>query len=330
MLALPFAMKGCGVIFGSILVLIFWALSWYTGRLVLKCMMPPISGGYSYADLAKESFGPHGTWLVDATVMVFVFGGCVGYLVIIGDVLTPYINQLFVADRRLVMLFFGGVVCFPLSALRKISLLKYTSVLAIVLICYLVMCIVVLCIVGISDGALHSKEIVLFSVNVEFLSILPIISFAFTFHTNVPLVWLEMSEFPSDTKNVSRATFLATCICCVTYLFCGIFGYLSFAEETSDNILTHYNSGDWYLDVGKIGYSGIIMFSYPLLAFPLRASFDNIFNTWYLKNEHAEISYLRSTLEAFAIFALAYVVAILPIGYSFCFGCFVFLSLLFC
>jgi hypothetical protein len=62
------------------------------------------------------------------------------------------------------------------------------------------------------------------------------------------------------------------------------------------------------------------MFSYPLLAYPARSSFDGILNRFVFKNEDLEVSWQRRVLEATGIFLLSYCVAILPIGIGVVFG----------
>lgn len=185
LLALPFAVKSCGVVLGIGLIVAFFFMSVYTGRLIVRCAMPPINGGLSYAALARASFGHRGEILVEVFIILFTLGAIVGYLVILGDVLTPYINLLFAIDRRLVVLFFGLFICFPLSTLRKMSMLRFTSFAGLFFIVYLVILISVSSIVGFDAPDFDSSRIVLVSLDGQFLTVLPVVAFAFSFHANV-------------------------------------------------------------------------------------------------------------------------------------------------
>ncbi len=316
MLALPFALRSCGVVFGSLLLLVFFGLAVYTGRLLVKC--GAMGHGASLSQLGEAAFGGAGRLLVEVAVLLFSFGALIGYLIIIGDILTPYINLMFPCDRRLVMLFFGAFVCLPLSCLRRISLLRFTSLAALVFILYLVACIVGWGISGMMDG-FEPDRVVLGSVDAQFLSVLPIIAFAYSFQANVLPVWAEMGEFP-ETKGINLAVNVSCFICLIVYLLCGIFGYLSFFELTSDNILVHYPTAAWYFDVGKIGYSLIIMFSYPLLCYPMRVTIDAMINSLYYREPLRAVSKLRIVVEASIIFVLAYVIAIVAVGIGIVFG----------
>jgi amino acid permease len=179
MLALPFALKSCGVVFGALLLVLFFVLARYTGGLIVQCAK--LGRDLSLADMAESAFGGPGRVLVEISLILFSYGALVGYIVIIGDVWTPYVNMwMFACDRRLVMLFWGLLVCFPLSCLRRISLLRFTSFVALVFIAYLVCCIVGWGIAGFATG-LDSSRVVVFSLDVQFLAVLPIIGFAFSF-----------------------------------------------------------------------------------------------------------------------------------------------------
>ncbi len=316
MLALPFALRSCGVVFGSLLLVVFCGLAVYTGRLLVRC--GTMGRGATLSELGMAAFGTGGRVLVEVSVVLFSFGALVGYLIIIGDVMTPYVNLLFACDRRLVILFFGGLVCFPLSCLRRISLLRFTSFAALILILYLVACIVGWGIAGMGSG-FDSNRVVLVSLDAQFLSVLPIIAFAYSFQANVLPIWSEMSEFPA-TKGINLALWLSCSCCMLVYLLCGIFGYLSFFEETSDNILVHYPTAAWYFDVGKVGYALIIMFSYPLLSYPMRVTIDAMINSFWFRDPSRHVSNVRLVIESLIVFVAAYVVAIFAVGIGIVFG----------
>lgn len=134
------------------------------------------------------------------------------------------------------------------------------------------------------------------------------------------MVWREFGEFPNESTIINRSILLSAIICGVLYLLVGVFGYLSFLELTEDNILKHYPLREWYFSIGKIGYTLVIIFSYPLLAYPLKASVDALINQYYYKNPDLEVSTKRRILEASVIFVVAYLLAILPIGIGVVFG----------
>ena len=183
-----------------------------------------------------------------------------------------------------------------MSCLKRISLLRFTSYIALVFIAYLVACIVGWSIAGLMDGV-DSSRIVIFSLDVQFLGVLPIIGFAFSFQANVTPVWHDMEDFKNSnggsTRGIQMAIWISCSICLAVYLLCAVFGYLSFFEKTSDNILVQFPVSLWYFDVGKIGYSFIIMFSYPLLAFPMRAAIDSLINVYWYKDPLKVVSNVR-------------------------------------
>ena len=80
LLALPFAVMSCGLLLGMALLVVFFFISAYTGRLIVKCAMPPISGGLTYASLAHSAFGKKGEVAVEVVIVLFALGTLVGYL----------------------------------------------------------------------------------------------------------------------------------------------------------------------------------------------------------------------------------------------------------
>jgi len=65
------------------------------------------------------------------------------------------------------------------------------------------------------------------------------------------------------------------------FLTCGVFGYLTFHDETEGNILNNYNDGDIVVDIIRVLMTVVICFTYPLCMVPARLSLDNlIFNTF--------------------------------------------------
>jgi amino acid permease len=75
-------MKSCGVVFGIILVLLFYLQSVYTGRLIVR-IATELNGGLTYAQMAKKAFGNMGVVLVESFIIIFTVGACVGSVVII-------------------------------------------------------------------------------------------------------------------------------------------------------------------------------------------------------------------------------------------------------
>jgi hypothetical protein len=62
------------------------------------------------------------------------------------------------------------------------------------------------------------------------------------------------------------------------------------------------------------------MFSYPLLAFPMRIAIDSLVNVYYYKDPLRVVSTFRLILVSAIIFVLAYALAAVAIGIGVVFG----------
>lgn len=86
-------------------------------------------------------------------------------------------------------------------------------------------------------------------------------------------IWAELrSPTPRRIKGI---VFSGIATCCVVYMLVGAFGYLTFFDLTSQNVLTNYEE-DVVIELGKVAYCLIICVSYPLMMFPARLSIDEL------------------------------------------------------
>ncbi len=137
-LSLPFAFKSSGLLVGVFYQILFGLGSWYGGWLLLDALRyRPVD---SYEALAKASLGRFGGLAYNLAALVNCYGACVSYIVVIGDIVPPLLHEFgfrpfddHVALRSSVLIIVTCLVIFPLSALRDISALQYTSGGAIVI-----------------------------------------------------------------------------------------------------------------------------------------------------------------------------------------------------
>eukprot|EP00056_Hartaetosiga_gracilis_P004389 m.74606 g.74606 ORF g.74606 m.74606 type:complete len:240 (+) comp11813_c0_seq2:110-829(+) len=138
-LALPFAFKNTGIVFGPLLLIGIYSLVVYSCYSLVQCAK--LSKGYSYSDVAYQAFGNAGVRVSQVCLIVSTFGAGISYLVIFGDMLAPMIGDWMggtnddfcsvYADRRLSIAACLVVVC-PLCMLKHLNSLKYVSYLVLV------------------------------------------------------------------------------------------------------------------------------------------------------------------------------------------------------
>eukprot|EP00729_Bicosta_minor_P017970 gene17970-35255_t len=207
----------------------------------------------------------------------------VSYLGIIGDMISPAIGQWMGgtnedfcsvwADRRIAMTAALAIVC-PLSVMKNIDSLKYTSFFAIVAIAYLTIVVVVRSGEGMKEAIDFGDQISFAELSEDIFRALPIVTLAYTCQFNLfPII--STLKNPS-TKRIN--TFVATSLtsCFLVYIVIGTFGYLTFFGEVKGNILLNYDPSDPFIMVGRLAVALVIIFSFPLLAHPCFGTMDEI------------------------------------------------------
>lgn len=201
-------------------------------------------------------------------MILFLGGACIGYIVIIGDITTPFLNLLgnweynAYAWRIALMALVSVFILWPLCLLKRIDSLRYTSFAAIACIFYLVGIIMIKANIQLKEIGVMEERIEYFEFSSEIFAVLPIIAFAYTFHMQIFPIMVEMKH----REHITQAINSSIMICLTAYLMVGIFGYLTFYDDVKDNILNNYVDADVFISIGKLALFFIICFSYPLLA----------------------------------------------------------------
>lgn len=187
---MPFVLSRMGIMLGVVLILwsgVTAALGlWFQSR----CSRYLDRGSSSFFALSQITY-PNAAVIFDAAIAIKCFGVGVSYMIIIGDLMPGVAlgfngnaDQLpYLVDRRFWITAFMLLVI-PLSFLRKLDSLKYTSVVALVSIGYLIVLVVYH--FGADTHADPSDiRVVKWAGAVQTLSELPVVVFAYTCHQNV-------------------------------------------------------------------------------------------------------------------------------------------------
>lgn len=192
-LAMPSVLSHMGIFLGTLMVL--W--SGFTAAFGLylqgRCARYLERGGSSFFAISKLTY-PNAAVFFDAAIAIKCFGVGVSYLIIIGDLMPKVVlgfngsitdERPYLADRNFWITAFMLLVI-PLSFLRRLDSLKYTSIVALVSIGYLV----VLVVYHFGAEPLQDKSTLRVfkpESTVAFLSTFPVVVFAYTCHQNVSI-----------------------------------------------------------------------------------------------------------------------------------------------
>ncbi|DBA01645.1 TPA: hypothetical protein N0F65_010296 [Lagenidium giganteum] len=284
-LSLPYAVAVSGIGFAVAQLMLAAFLTVYTIRLLIRA--GDLTNLKSYEDLALYCFGKKVTIFVELNILIFCFGIAVAYLVTLGDILTPLgelyfgASSLF-AQRWLLMSIACGTIMLPLSLLKDISSLQFSSILGVFSIIFLVIAVCIRSVMYAAESGLP-KDIT-WTINLEdgpdFMLSVPIVMFAFTCQVNVFSIYTELQRpcIRRMNKVVDRATMVSVAI----YLVIGVVAYLAFGPSLIDpkykgNILLSFPLSDTLIAISRAAITFTVSVAFPLNIFPCRFTIDMMF-----------------------------------------------------
>ncbi|KAI9045368.1 putative amino acid transporter [Aspergillus affinis] len=278
-LAMPLAVSHMGIVLGVCVVLWSGVTAGFGLYLQSRCAQYLDRGQASFFALSQITY-PNAAVVFDAAIAIKCFGVGVSYLIIIGDLMPGVVQGFvgdspdydFLVDRHFWVTAFMLVVI-PLSYLRRLDSLKYTSIAALVSMSYLVVLVVYHFVVGDTLADKGPVRVVHWAGLVPTLSSLPVIVFAFTCHQNMFSILNEMAN--ASHFRTTSVVFASIGSSAATYILVAITGYLSFGDNIGGNIVSMYPPGLW-ATIGRAAIVMLVMFSYPLQCHPCRASLDAV------------------------------------------------------
>ncbi|KAJ5742907.1 transmembrane amino acid transporter protein-domain-containing protein [Penicillium manginii] len=223
---------------------------------------------------------PNAAVVFDAAIAIKCFGVGVSYLIIIGDLMPGVVNGIvggdpafdFLVDRHFWVTAFMLIVI-PLSYLRRLDSLKYTSIAALVSMAYLVVLVVYHFIKGDTMADRGPIRVIHWAGPVPTLSSFPVIVFAFTCHQNMFSILNEIKN--NSHFRTTSVVFASIGGAAGTYILVAITGYLSFGNNVAGNIVGMYPPGV-AATIARAAIVMLVVFSYPLQCHPCRASVDAV------------------------------------------------------
>ena len=236
----------------------------------------------SYERIVQEQLGSTASVIITFCLLINVFGAMVGFIIIIGDMVQPiaqlaFGNNIF-TDRGFVTLVFLLLVILPISSLQNIDSLKFTSILSLISITFVVLMVTGTTFYKIIENELpQPKNINAINFSWEIFQAIPVITFALTCHAQAPPIFAELKN---NTVNRFRIVIGITyTICFFLYILNGSMGYIQFQGNTMDNILNNYPQDDWLANLARLAVTFTVTFSYPLMNYAYRTSFDYLMFT---------------------------------------------------
>ena len=286
-ISLPFAIYEFGYLTGVVLMTVAAVASCL--GLYFSLRVATLFGRESNPFLAAQITIPSLGYVLDGAISLKSLGVSLSYLLLIGDIMSSFVRGILencgtasefqdLTEPRIWITCFM-ILIIPLSFLRRMDHLKYSSMLGLVSVAYLL----------VLAGVTFFMELP----NIDFtysnpfqdwtftkLSRFGIFMLAFTCHQNI---------FPihNETKNNSVKSMSKLCIVCISlayfmYIWYGLFSYFAFSEifflnsGLGGSIFKYYSGTEIPFQVARILFAFLLAFSFPLQVFPFRLSYSRL------------------------------------------------------
>ncbi|KAI8646968.1 transmembrane amino acid transporter protein-domain-containing protein [Parasitella parasitica] len=291
MLAMPAALACVGLIPGMILILYAGVTSGLGLYFLAMCAGKVGGRNASFSSLSKLTWPKLGIFF-DIAIAIKCFGVAISYLIILGDLMPQVISSFFhhaeevelLMDRRFWITLSIITAVGPLSYLRKLDSLKYTSLVALFAVAYLV-AIVLYHYISPNFPPPPPESIEYFHFSTKIFSQLPVFIFAFTCHQNIFSVHNELQD--NSVKSIVKVIFSSIGSAAFIYEVVAVLGYLSFGKDVLGNIILMYPQSH-FVAYGRLAIVVLVIFSYPLQAHPCRASIDKVIDNFHHKRRHQQ------------------------------------------
>ncbi|XP_072024385.1 sodium-coupled neutral amino acid transporter 7-like [Amphiura filiformis] len=291
MLNFPAAYQGAGGIHVGILMQCALLLVVF-GSLLILALCADIRLSPSYQDVITEMCGGIGKILSEIMIIIYTFGSCVAYFIVIGDQLDSILTFIHGEDfadfwymnRKFTISIFAVFIIFPLCIPKNIDFLKYPSSVGVLASFYV--CAVI--VVNYHIYPPPTAEIITKPQSwMDVFSAIPAICFGFQCHVSSVPVYSSLKK--RTLGEFTKVVIGALTIGFIAYTLAGVYGSLTFGWVVCSDVLLSYNADDVPVTVARCMILCNMLTTYPVLQFCGRLAIDSMWVTsWNLSSEEAE------------------------------------------
>jgi amino acid permease len=291
-LSMPRACALTGLVPFTALSLLAAAGSHVTAQMLVRASNPRCN---TISALCQEFYGARGKTAAAACIVLQQIGACTGYVVVIGDVFGPLLSHwlhLHALREYQVRIALMSVVVLPISLIRDLSGLRFTSAASVVAICAFCAAILVNGLIVLSNPSERREELLPGHAALSGPHALPhdsgclrglgLICFAYFYHQNVLAVHsaLHRQRGGGAAQEIaqvfSQASLAALGVACSACVAVGIAGYYSFLDETKPDVLADFAVHGTYIssamNVLRACYGTGLLFAFPMMLWEARVN----------------------------------------------------------
>ena len=294
LLALPYTIMRSGWLIGLFsmtFVIIIGSISFYLLSFISDALQV-----FNYGAIAQKLYNRHAGNLVNILIIVLTLGLLMAFTVLIREnmfffSMTPELE--WAGQLSLIVVSLVGIL--PLSLLRNLNSLWFTSLLSIACLVYFTIMILSFAILSNSSSAIDKNVVqpidkgkpVPVSTSLNLVLAIASLSITFCGHYNSLNIYKEVRN-KSLTK-MKHIIITVAVVVAILNLTVGLAGYFMFTDQCLPDILLNlmeYPSAHIWCEIADIGIILVLVFSFPVVCFALRRAVeDAIFRTEYVRRK---------------------------------------------
>ena len=272
MLSIAFACSKAGLILGLILLLFAAVVTWISLHVLSKLCLEFNSDNLTFYSMT-ERIVPRAKWFLDVAIIVDCVGSAIGFLQMIGKLMTLGISEIFgwgPFNQRTMSILIEScfvLLLFPICLMREISDTKVVNLLGLACLFYVSLLPIIF-----SDVSSFDPEVLYPKGPWSAISAFPVFVFAFSCQQNLLSVVTEMKS--PDIKKLNMVTLGAIGTGIIFYLPVTILPVLTFGrpKDEKDTFLQLLDQSNLAVQIGFFCASLAVAISYVLIVHPVRKS----------------------------------------------------------
>lgn len=272
-IGIPYAISNAGLVMGIVLLILVAYLTNKSLQILVELanFHPQLQGlgVHTYEDLASIPFGKTGSKMILGGMFIIAYGAMCAYLLIIKDTVPVVLGFSEVGEgsfveTELIMVVTTLIIVLPLSMMRDMASLTFTSVLSVLADVILVGLVMFFSPINttIQDNGGFWQVVEDNWINGRLFIGLGVLCDAMAMQHSVFIVSNSLRD-PTPAR-WSLVTFRSIGSAAILCLMLGVAGYLGFLEETQGDILNNFDSGSLVANTGRTLLACTMLFTYPM------------------------------------------------------------------